>query len=90
MQGWRSIMHGSPQQGSSTRISAVAAQKNGLDLAWRLNGMPPHQSYKFVWHFSPLSHAAVHSIWSLHCPLWRPFQTCIKRPGWRLLLKDGM
>ena len=41
MQGWRSIMHGSPQQGSSTRISAVAAQKNGLDLAWRLNGMPP-------------------------------------------------
>ena len=38
MQGWRSIMQGSPQQSAGRSLSAVAAQKNGLDLAWRLNG----------------------------------------------------
>ena len=38
MQGWRSIMQGSPQQSVGKSLSGFAAQKNGLDLAWRLNG----------------------------------------------------
>lgn len=38
MQGWRSIMQGSLQQLAGKSLSAAAAQKSGLDLAWRLNG----------------------------------------------------
>ena len=38
MQGWRSIMQGSPQQSTCKSMSAAAAQKSGLNLAWRLNG----------------------------------------------------
>ena len=38
MQGWRSIMHGSPEQSSGKRSASACSQKNGLDLAWRLNG----------------------------------------------------
>ena len=39
MQGWRSIMQGSPQQSCSKSASAASGQKSGLDLAWRINGM---------------------------------------------------
>ena len=43
MQGWRSIMQGSPEHSSGKSLLAAAAQKGGLDLAWRLNGMfMPH------------------------------------------------
>ena len=38
MQGWRSIMQGSPQQSCSKSVSAASGQKSGLDLAWRING----------------------------------------------------
>lgn len=38
MQGWRSIMHGSPEQSSGKRSASACSQKSGLDLAWRLNG----------------------------------------------------
>ena len=38
MQGWRSIMHGSPEQPSGKRSASACSQKSGLDLAWRLNG----------------------------------------------------
>lgn len=38
MQGWRSIMQDSPQQSACESMSAIAAQKSGLNLAWRLNG----------------------------------------------------
>ena len=38
MQGWRSIMHGSPEQSSGKRSAAACSQKSGLDLAWTLNG----------------------------------------------------
>ena len=78
MQGWRSIMHGSPQQGSGARMSAVAAHKNGLDLAWRLNGVPPTFLACLAGTSLFLPLATVHSLWPMHRRLWRLFQACIR------------